>query len=108
LCSRGDHGAHSRIQTWSAELVEQRPGISEIGGVEALGEPAVDRREQVVRLGAPALLGPESGEAGRGAQLQGFRLLAARGVDRLLEPECRFDSVAGLRQDDPLSRSSSA
>jgi hypothetical protein len=62
--------AHSRIQTWSAEFVEQRLGVLQVGRVEALGEPAIDRGEQVVRLGAPSLLGPESGEAGRGAQLQ--------------------------------------
>jgi hypothetical protein len=39
----------------------------------------VDRREQIAGLGAPALLAPQSGEAGRGAQLEGFRLLAAGG-----------------------------
>ena len=34
----------------SAQLVEQRLGVLQISGVEALGEPAVDWREQVARL----------------------------------------------------------
>jgi hypothetical protein len=42
----------------STELVEQRLSVLQISGVEALGEPAVDRREQVKGLGAPALLRP--------------------------------------------------
>jgi hypothetical protein len=45
----------------SCELVEERLGVLQIGGVEALGEPAVDRREQVVGLGAFALIAPEPG-----------------------------------------------
>ena len=40
--------------TSSGQLVEQRFGVFEVGGIEALGEPAVDRREQVPRGGASA------------------------------------------------------
>jgi hypothetical protein len=54
--------------------------VLEVGGVEALGEPAVDLHEQVVSLGTSALVAPEAGEAGRSAQLERFRLLAAEAV----------------------------
>ena len=47
----------------SRQLIEQRLCFFQIGGVEALGEPAVEGREQVARLAPPALLAPEPGEA---------------------------------------------
>ena len=40
----------------------------QIGGVEALGEPAVDRGEKIPRLGAPTLVAAEPGKAPGGAQ----------------------------------------
>jgi hypothetical protein len=62
----------------SAELVEQCPGSLQIGRIEALGEPVVDRAEQFVCLGPPALVAPQPGEAHRGAQLpQPCALVAA-------------------------------
>ena len=44
----------------SCQLLKQRPGVLKIGGVEALGEPVVDRREEVVGLLplAPVAAGP--------------------------------------------------
>src|SRR5262245_42497432 len=60
--------------------VQQRLGLLEVGGVKALGEPAVDRCEQIVGVGAPALLLPQARQAHGGAQLQGLRLLAAGDV----------------------------
>ena len=59
------HQAHKAL----GQRVEQCLGVFQIGGIETLGEPAVDRREQVVGLGALALLGPQPGEARGGAQL---------------------------------------
>ena len=44
----------------SAELVEQDLGVLEIGSVEALGEPAVDRGEEVMRLPSLASLRPQA------------------------------------------------
>jgi hypothetical protein len=38
--------------------------------VETLGEPAIDWRERVTRLSALALVSPEAGEAGGGAQFE--------------------------------------
>ena len=60
-----------------SQLGEQFPGIPEIGGVEALGEPAVDGREHVARLAPPTLVAPQPGEARRGAQFVAPRALLA-------------------------------
>src|SRR5262252_6748393 len=60
----------SKDETGSRQLVEQRLGILQDRCVEAFGEPVVDRREQFAGLGAFALIAPEAGEAGRGAQLE--------------------------------------
>src|SRR6516165_7942708 len=49
--------------------------LFQIGGVEAFGEPAIDRREQVVRFAAATLVAPEPGEAHRGAQFPELGLL---------------------------------
>jgi hypothetical protein len=45
----------------STELVEERLCILQIGGVEALGEPAVHGREEIIGLGVPALTAPQVG-----------------------------------------------
>jgi hypothetical protein len=78
--------ASSQEPTFSGEFREQRFGLFEVGGVEAFGEPAVDRRQEIMGLGEFALVSPQPGEARRGAQLQGFRLLTPGGIDRSLEP----------------------
>ena len=70
------------LTTSSSQLVEQRLGILQIGGVEALGEPAVDRRQQLARLGGLALVAPQPGEAGGGAQFPRLRLLRTGSLDR--------------------------
>ena len=46
----------------SRQLVEQRLAVFQVGGVEALGERAVEGREQLARLVPPALLAPQPGE----------------------------------------------
>ncbi len=70
------------VITTLRQFVEQRFGILQIGGVEALGEPAVDRGEQRVRLGGLALVAPQPGEAGGGAQFPRLRLLRTGALDR--------------------------
>ena len=50
------------VFTSSRQFVEQRLCLFQIGGVEALGEPAVDRGEEIAGFGAPALLAPQPGE----------------------------------------------
>jgi hypothetical protein len=46
-CRRNERSAMS-----NGQLVEQRLGLFEIERVEAFGEPAVDRSEQITGLGA--------------------------------------------------------
>jgi hypothetical protein len=45
----------------SRQRVEQRLCLFQVGGVEALGKPAVDRREEVAGFGMPTLLAPMPG-----------------------------------------------
>jgi hypothetical protein len=42
----------------SRQLIEQHLRVLQIGGAEALGEPAVNGREQLARLRPPALFAP--------------------------------------------------
>ena len=42
--------SNSRPTTTRAQLVEQRFGVLQVGGVEALGEPAIDFREHRARF----------------------------------------------------------
>jgi len=51
----------------SGQLVEQRLCLFQIGGVEALGEPAVDGCEQVAGFSMAALVAAHPGEAHGGA-----------------------------------------
>src|ERR1700730_17603287 len=59
------------------QFVEQRLGLLQVGGVEAFGEPAEDGGEEGDRLLRPALLPAQAGEAHRGAQFPGLRVLPA-------------------------------
>ncbi len=43
--------AHPKRENGSANLVEQGLGLLQIGGIEPLGEPAVDRGEEFAGLG---------------------------------------------------------
>src|SRR5215468_5029084 len=55
----------------------QRLGFNEVASVEAFGEPAVDRCEEVARFGALALIAPQAREAGRCAQRERVGTLLA-------------------------------
>src|SRR5215472_5411935 len=59
----------------SDEFVEQCFRVFKIGRVEALCEPAVDRREKIAGLGAPALVTAQPGEAYGGAQFPELGIL---------------------------------
>src|SRR5271165_38683 len=52
------------VFTSSRQFGEQRLRLFQIGRIEALGEPAVDRCEEITGFGPPALLAPQPGEAG--------------------------------------------
>src|SRR5262249_29738925 len=54
---------HGGTSTRAAELCQQRPGLTQIGGVEALSEPAVHVRQQCARLVAPPLRLPQPAQA---------------------------------------------
>jgi hypothetical protein len=54
----------------SPKLIEQRLSVLQDRHVEAFGEPAVDGREEIAGFGAIALVAPEAGEAGGGAQFE--------------------------------------
>src|SRR5262249_41048402 len=71
---------------FSPQLCQQALGLLKISRVKALGDPAVDRCQQLVGLTAPALLLPQPTQAHSGAQLPGFRLLAARDREGLTKP----------------------
>src|SRR5262249_21953677 len=62
------------------QFVKQRPSLLQVGGVKALGEPAIERREQVVGRSALPLPLPQARQAHGGPQLQRFRFLVAGNV----------------------------
>lgn len=51
-----------------AQRVEQRLARLQIGRIEALPEPAIDRREEIPGVGAFALVAPEPAKAARGPE----------------------------------------
>jgi hypothetical protein len=61
--SQGDQKAVIRVRLsviladWLCQFVEQRLCLFQIGGVEALGEPDVDRRQQIDGFAALVFLG---------------------------------------------------
>jgi hypothetical protein len=88
--------------TGSRQLVEQRLCLVQIGGVEALGEPAVHGREQLLGFGALALFVPQPGEARRRAQLVGFSLLPSCDAQCLFERALGFFEPIEALQGDPF------
>ena len=46
------------VTTSTRQFVQQPLCLFQVEGVEALGEPGIDRREQIMRLSAPALFAP--------------------------------------------------
>src|SRR5262249_53472240 len=90
----------------------QRLCLRQIGSVKAFGEPAVDRCEQFMRLGSPAPVAPQPGEAHSGAQFphlgllltgdaEGFAIQFLGGLGMPLRssssPLWRFSSAANQR-----------
>ena len=61
-----------------SQCIEQRLGLFEIGGVEAFGEPAIDRCQQIAGFGGSALPAHQIRETSTRPQFPGFRLLLAR------------------------------
>ena len=78
-------GLREIMLTCSRQLVEQRFSVLEIGGVEALGEPAIDRRDEVARVGSLAPVAPKPSQVKRGFQLERLGALLAGDHQRPLE-----------------------
>ena len=72
------------------EFLQQRLGLLQVGGVESLGEPAIDWRQQPTGLGALALLLPQTSEAHGRSQLPRLGLLATGHSEGLLEAGFRL------------------
>src|SRR4026209_917382 len=86
------------------EGIEEGFGFQEVGGVVALGETAIDWCQQRMGLGALPRALPQAAQAGGGAQLPGFRLLAAGNSQGLMETGFRLRLVRYglLQQQDAL------
>ena len=92
------------IITSSSQLVEQRLCVFEIGRVEAFGEPAIDRCQQVAGFALAALVAAEPSEARDGAQFpefgplllcdaQGFAIQFLGGLGMPLQQQLAFVPV---------------
>jgi hypothetical protein len=72
------------------QLIQQGFGLFEVERVEAFGEPAVDRSEQIAGLIQFALITPEPRHAHCGAEFPGFRLLLTGNRKRVVKKLLRF------------------
>jgi hypothetical protein len=57
-------------QPFSGKVYKERLRILQVGSIEAFGEPAVDRREQVMGFPPVAPIGPKPGEIAGGSKLE--------------------------------------
>jgi hypothetical protein len=64
--------------TGSCELVEQRLSVPEVGGLEAIGEPVIDRREKIAGPDTLTLVAPQPGERHGSPKLPHLGPLPAR------------------------------
>ena len=72
------------------QRLQQCLGLLQVGRVKPLGEPAVDRGQELVGFRTLALALPETTEAHGGPQLQRFRLLVAGDVEGLVKTGLRL------------------
>ena len=94
-----------REQPFSGKLFKKRLRILQIGGFEAFGEPAVQRRQQV--MGAPPLapIGPEPGKIAGGAKLEDARRSLTGGGQRGVESGLGSPSVTAVAAEQARARS---
>src|SRR5215510_16612188 len=76
------------------QFIEQRFRFPQVRSVEPFGEPAIDLDQQVVSLGALALLLPEVRQAGSGAEFERLGLLAAGNIEGVVEAGLRLSVIA--------------
>src|SRR5690606_38047311 len=78
------------VRTPALQCLQDDLRLLQVGGVKAFGEPAVDRRQQLVSFGPPALPLPQAAQAGGRPQGEHTRLLGPRDVEGLLEALLRL------------------
>src|SRR5713101_5911836 len=76
-----------------SQLLEQRLRLLQICRIKALGEPAVDWRQQLAGRGAFTLALPQASQTHGGAEFEGFGLLAAGDSEGLTKAGVRFDVI---------------
>ena len=81
------------------KFIEQRPCVFQIGRVESLGEPAVDRRKELAGFIMLSLRLPKAAEPDRGTQLEGFCLLTARHVRGMVQSALSVRLLAAAEQE---------
>src|SRR5262249_55589662 len=77
------------VRATSRQLVQQCLGTLEVRRVEALGEPVVNRRQEINGLFAATLLAPQAGETHRGTQFPELRTLLPGDPASLVEGPLR-------------------
>src|SRR6516162_390218 len=75
------------------KVPQQRFGVLQVGGVEALGEPVVDLPEHRARLVAFALTRQEPRKSSRGAEFERFSAEPLRDLDRSLRTTLRLQKL---------------
>jgi hypothetical protein len=78
------------------QRVEQHSGLLEVGGIEALGEPAVDWRQQGASLSALAVALPQPRQARGSPEFPGFGVLLARDVQGVLKTRFCSGSIQNV------------
>ena len=78
------------------KVLKKRLRILQIGSFEAFGEPAVDRRQQVVGFPPLAATGPEPGDIAGGSKLEDPRRLLTGGGERGVESGLGAPNVMGV------------
>src|SRR5262245_5157131 len=74
----------------SCECIEQSPSLLQVRGIKPLGEPAIDRCQQLARLGTLAMALPQTRQAHDGAQLQRLGLQLPHHVEGALKTRLGF------------------
>src|SRR5204863_1280075 len=83
----------------SGELVKQRLRILQIGGIEPLDEPPVERLNQLASLPVFTPLGPQPRKAGRGAQFPYLGLLLMGDCNSLVKLDFRLIAAFDFDQE---------
>lgn len=80
------------------QLRQQRLRVDEVARVETFGEPGIDRRQKIARLGGSPLTSQELRETRRRPQLERLRLLVACDLDGSTKARlCIGDGIGAIR-----------